>query len=79
MVFPLRNLVYEKVKAAGHLTDKELTEQLKKEGMDISLRDLNKALMHLEILNLISVRWVGKNKRRIEASKKELEKPQAIW
>ncbi len=79
MVFPLRNLVYEKVKAADHLTDKEVIELLKKEGVVISMRDLNKALMHLELLNLISLRWAGKNKRRIETLKKEPERPQAIW
>ena len=79
MVFPLRNLVYERVKAAGHLEDKELIELLKKEGVVITLGNLNKALMHLEILNLITVRWVGKNKRRIEALKQDPEKPQASW
>lgn len=75
----LRNIVYEKIKSSGNITDTELLEALKKGGVEMTMRDLNKALFHLEILNMISVRWVGKEKRRIEIATKEAEKPQAIW
>lgn len=79
MVFHLQNILYEKVQAAEYITDKDLIDVLRKEKMEINLRDLNKALLHLEILGLVSVRWSGKNKRRIEVSKRELEKPRTFW
>lgn len=75
----LRNLVYEKIKSSGNIIDTELFEALKKDGVEITTRDLNKALFHLEILNMVSVRWMGKEKRRIEIATKEAEKPRAIW
>ncbi len=79
MVYTLRNIVYEKVKSEGHITDIELLEALKKAGVEATMRDLNKILLHLEILDLVSVRWAGKEKRRIEIVTKEAEKPQATW
>ena len=79
MVYTLRNIAYEKVKSEGHITDVELLEALKKSGVEVTMRDINKILLHLEILNLVSVRWVGKDKRRIEIATKEAEKPAAIW
>lgn len=79
MVNVLRNRVYEKIKSSGNIIDTELLEALKKDGVEITMRDLNKALFHLEILNMVSVRWMGKEKRRIEIATKEAEKPQAIW
>lgn len=79
MVSTLRNVIYEKIKNEGHITDVELLEALKKDGVEATMRDLNKILLHLEILNLVSVRWIGKEKRRIEISTREAEKPQAIW
>jgi len=79
LVYTLRNIVYEKVKSEGHITDIELLEALKKAGVEATMRDLNKILLHLEILDLVSVRWAGKEKRRIEIVTKEAEKPQATW
>lgn len=79
MVYTLRNIVYEKVRSEGHITDIELLEALKKAGVEATMRDLNKILLHLEILDLVSVRWAGKEKRRIEIVTKEAEKPQATW
>ena len=35
-------------------------------GGGYSIHELNKALLDLEILGMISVRWVAKEKRRIE-------------
>jgi len=79
LVYTLRNIVYEKVRSEGHITDIELLEALKKAGVEATMRDLNKILLHLEILDLVSVRWAGKEKRRIEIVTKEAEKPQATW
>jgi hypothetical protein len=62
---PLRFAVYELVKEKKHITDDEILDALGKSGGP-SKDELNKALMDLEILGTISVRWVAKDKRRIE-------------
>ena len=79
MVLPLKNIIYEKINNAKHITDKDLLKILIKEKLDVSQKDINKALLHLEIMNLISVRWDGKDKKRIEISNKEHEKSNAMW
>ena len=50
-------------------TDKDLLAELQRDGEDISMRDLNKVLMQLEILGLITLRWQTKDRRRIELVK----------
>ena len=35
--------------------------------------------MHLEIMNLISVRWMGKNSKRIELSEGNEQQSNALW
>ena len=62
---PLRFAVYEMVKEKKHLTDEEILDALRKSDGP-SMNELNKALMDLEILGTITVRWVAKDKRRIE-------------
>ncbi|MGH9918821.1 MAG: hypothetical protein ACRD6W_08150 [Nitrososphaerales archaeon] len=62
---PLRFAVLEIVKEKKHVTDDELLTILSKGG-GYSIHELNKALLDLEILGSISVRWVAKEKRRIE-------------
>ena len=79
MVLPLKNIIYEKINNAKHTTDKDLLKILIKEKLDVSQKDINKILLHLEIMNLISVRWDGKDKKRIEISNKEHEKSNAMW
>jgi hypothetical protein len=71
MKYPLRNIVYEKMKASDNMTDKELLTGLQRDGEDISMRDLNKVLMQLEIIGLITIRWQTKDTRRIETVKAE--------
>lgn len=71
MKYPLRNIVYEKMKQDDVTTDKDLLTGLQRDGEDISMRDLNKVLMQLEILGLITLRWQTKDKRRIELVKSE--------
>tara|TARA_B100000749_G_C18400537_1_gene454525 strand:- start:163 stop:402 length:240 start_codon:yes stop_codon:yes gene_type:complete len=63
---PLKNVVYEKISQKNQITDVDLIKELKKEGWDISMTNLNKVLLNLEILGLIFVRWIGKDSRRIE-------------
>jgi hypothetical protein len=67
MKYPLRNLIYEKIKQAGNITDSDLTNALIKEGVSLNEPNLNKTLLDLEIYGLIRVSWITKDKRRIEA------------
>lgn len=67
MRYPLRNYVYERVKQSKNMTDTELLTELNKNGWNLSMRELNRILLQLEIQGLITVRWMGKEKRRIEA------------
>ncbi len=62
---PLRFALYELIKEKKHATDEELLDILGK-GESYSMHELNKALLDLEILGSISVRWVAKEKRRVE-------------
>jgi hypothetical protein len=66
MRYPIRNIVYEKIKQSNTLTDSELSSVLAKEGIDLDLADLNKILLDLEIYGLLKVSWIAKDKRRIE-------------
>ncbi len=66
MKYPIRNLIYEKIRQAGNLTDADLVNILTKEGVVLSEPEFNKTLLDLEIYGLIRVSWVTKDKRRIE-------------
>lgn len=67
MTYPIRNLIYEKIKQAGNMTDSELINALNKGDAFLSEADLNKVLLDLEIYGLIRVSWITKDKRRVEA------------
>lgn len=64
--YPIRNLVYEKIRESETLTDSELLNSLSKGGVDLTEADISKTLMDLEIYGLIRVTWVTKEKKRIE-------------
>jgi hypothetical protein len=64
--YPLRNIVLEKIKEIGNLSDNELLNNLEKDGVQITVEDLNKTLLDLEIFGLVRVSWLTKDKRRIE-------------
>lgn len=66
MKYPLRNIVLEKIKEVGNLSDNELLNNLEKDGVQITVEDLNKTLLDLEIFGLVRVSWLTKDKRRIE-------------
>ncbi|MCS7115954.1 MAG: hypothetical protein RMJ31_02660 [Nitrososphaerota archaeon] len=68
--YPLKVLVYETLKQRKVITDQDLLNEINKNGGNIQMRELNKALLHLEIIGLINVKWVGKDKRRIEIVEK---------
>ncbi|MFL2933110.1 MAG: hypothetical protein ACJZ58_03105 [Nitrososphaerales archaeon] len=79
MVLPLKNVVYDVIKSEKNTTDEELIKLLKKQNIETSKNDLNKILLHLEILNLISVRWMGKNSKRIELFESNDQQSNALW
>jgi hypothetical protein len=58
--------VLEKIKEVGNLSDNELLNNLEKDGVSITVADLNKTLLDLEIFGLVRVSWLTKDKRRIE-------------
>ncbi len=67
MAIPIRNTVYDKIKDVNRLTDVELSKSLVKDGHVIADDRFNKILLDLEILGLITVSWITKDERRIEA------------
>lgn len=66
MEISLKNYIYEKVKHAKNISDVDLINDLSKKGTTITMSTLNKILLSLEIIGLITVRWTGKDKRRID-------------
>ena len=68
MKYPLRNLIYEKIKQVGNITDSDLVNALSKDTISLTDTDLNKILLDLEIYGLIRVSWLTKDKRRIETA-----------
>jgi hypothetical protein len=68
--YPLKNYVYERAKQAKNMVDTDLLAELNKIGYETTMKNLNKILLQLEILGLITVRWIGKDKRRIEVVEK---------
>jgi DNA-binding PadR family transcriptional regulator len=75
MRFPLKYAAYEWLKEKKAANDDDLMEALNKNGSKCSPDELDKLLMQLEILGLVSVRWVSKDKRRIEVQEKPAEEP----
>lgn len=66
MNYPLRNIVFEKIKQYGNITDHDLMNSLSKDNLTLLEDDLNKILLDLEIYGLIHVSWITKEKKRIE-------------
>ncbi len=66
MAIPIKNTVFDKIKETGSLTDSELSKALIKDGFLIAEDRFNKLLLDLEIMGLIKVGWLTKDKRRIE-------------
>ena len=73
MTIPIRNHVLETIKQKENFTDKELEKLLAKDGTIITNNEFNKVLLDLEIMGLISVSWVTKENRRIEAVNDKVE------
>ncbi len=73
MRYPLKYAAFEWLKEKKSATDDDLLEALNKNGGKCSPDELDKLLMQLEILGLITIRWVAKDKRRIEVVEKPTE------
>ncbi len=63
---PLKNIIFDKIKENGSLTDVELSKKLTKRGVLIPEDQFNKLLLDLEILGLVKVSWLTKDTKRIE-------------
>ncbi|HYB75447.1 MAG TPA: hypothetical protein VEC08_00665 [Nitrososphaerales archaeon] len=73
MRYPLRYTAFEWISSKKSATDDELLEALNKNGGKCSPDELDKLLMQLEILGLVTIRWVAKDKRRVEIVEKPTE------
>ncbi|MBS7634723.1 MAG: hypothetical protein QXR06_03315 [Candidatus Bathyarchaeia archaeon] len=68
---PLHMVIIEILEKKGSLTDAELLEALKSVYKDLSINELNKTLMRMEITGLISVSSLTKGRRLVQLIKKE--------
>ena len=66
MTIKYKNLVLEKIKESGTITDKVLSKKLMSDGYVVSDGFFNQLLLDLEIMGLITVSWITKDTRRIE-------------
>jgi len=68
-----KNIVIDKVKELGSITDKTLVKKLVKDGYNLSDGLFNKILLDMEIMGLINVNWLTKDTRRIAIVSKQDE------
>jgi len=68
-----KNIVIDKVKESGSITDKTLAKKLIKDGHHLSDDLFNKILLDMEIMGLINVSWLTKDTRRIVIVSKQEE------
>ena len=66
MTTKYKNIVMEKIKESGSITDKTLARSIAKDGYNMSDDLFNKILLDMEIMGLITVNWLSKDTRRIE-------------
>jgi len=68
-----KNIVIDKVKESGSITDKTLAKKILKDGYHLSDDLFNKILLDMEIMGLINVNWLTKDTRRIAIVSKQEE------
>ena len=73
MTVKYKNIVIDKVKESGSITDKTLAKKLVKDGYNLSDDLFNKILLDMEIMGLVSVNWLTKDTRRIAIVSKQEE------
>ncbi len=70
--YPIRNIIFEKIKQLGTTTDQDLLNSMSKDGVSILEDEFNKVLLDLEIYGLIRVSWLTKDKKRIELTESKI-------
>ena len=73
MTVKYKNIVIDKIKESGSITDKTLAKKLIKDGYNLSDDLFNKILLDMEIMGLINVNWLTKDTRRIAIVSKQEE------
>ena len=73
MTVKYKNILIDKIKELGSITDKTLAKRLVKDGYHLSDELFNKILLDMEIMGLIKVNWFTKDTRRIEIVSKQEE------
>ena len=73
MTVKYKNIVIDKIKELGSITDKTLAKSLIKDGHNISDELFSKILLDIEIMGLVNVSWITKDTRRIEIVSKQEE------
>ena len=73
MTINYKNIVIDKIKESGSITDKTLAKSLTKDGYDLSDDLFNKTLLDMEIMGLVKVNWLTKDTRRIEIVSSQAE------
>jgi len=68
-----KNIIIDKVKELGSITDKTLAKRLIKDGYHLSDDLFNKILLDMEIMGLVKVNWLTKDTRRIAIVSKQEE------
>jgi len=61
-----KNIVIDKIKELGSITDKSLAKSIAKDGYNMPDDLFNKTLLDMEIMGLVTVNWLSKDTRRIE-------------
>ena len=74
MTIKYRNIILDKVRNSGSITDTSLIKSLTKDGFILPEDIINKILLEMEIMGLITVSWFTKNTRRIEIRSNKEEK-----
>ena len=73
MTVKYKNIVIDKIKELGSITDKALAKRLVKDGYNLSDDLFNKILLDMEIMGLINVNWLTKDTHRIAIVSKQEE------
>ena len=68
-----KNILFDKIKESGSITDKALAKNLIKDGYNLSDELFSKTLLDMEIMGLVNVSWITKDTRRIEIVSKQEE------
>ena len=68
---PLYTSIIEELEREGSLTDEELLKTLRQVYGDLTLSELNKALMKMEIEGMVQVSYLARGKRMVELVRRE--------